>query len=90
MAALIVGVGECRGEQAPRLWMHAGWHMLLDDYLDRCLKAFQHNSLDGMDNLESALQEQLQSQVVIRRFNYTMCVSVYVCMCVSKCCRCAV
>ena len=63
--------------------MHAGWHMLLDDYLERCLKAFQHNSLDGVDNLEVALQEKLQSQVGIRRFHYTnlcICVCVYVCV----------
>lgn len=43
--------------------MHAGWHLLLDDYLERCFEAFECNSLDGVDDLESALQEQLQSQV---------------------------
>lgn len=45
--------------------MHAGWHLLLDDYLERCSRAFQCNSLDGLNDLESALQEQLQSQVGI-------------------------
>ena len=78
MAALLgVGVVECRGKQAPRLWMHAGWHMLLDDHLDSCSKAFQHNSLDGVDSLESALQEQLQSQV---GSPHTTTAPLYVCI----------
>lgn len=46
--------------------------MLLDDYLERCCKAYKHNSLDGMDSLESALQELLQSQVGSQLTNKAM------------------
>ena len=40
--------------------------MLLDVFLQHCFEVFQHNDLSAVEGLETALQQQTQSQVGAR------------------------
>lgn len=52
-----------RDKAAPQLWMQPGWHLLLDVFLQHCWKVFQHSHLGAVESLETALQQQMRSQV---------------------------
>ena len=52
-----------RDKPAPQLWMQPGWHMLLDVFLHHCWQIFQQDHLSTVEGLETALQQQIKSQV---------------------------